>query len=118
MATYSKEQVSEYLQYIGFNAAKYAEAPSMSHLSGLIFKHLAFVPFECLSLHYSKTRRLSLDPEDLYKKVVGHGRGGYCMEVNAFFLVMLRSLGYTVLPTGARVSNATSGRPGNGFGGL
>ncbi len=40
------------------------------------------------------------------------------MEVGSFFLAMLNSLGYSVFPTGARVSNAMSGRPGSGFKGL
>lgn len=69
----------------------------------LQLRHMARVPFESLTLHYSKHHRLSLDLEDLFEKIVGKGRGGYCMEVNAFFGAVLRSLGYTLINVGGRV---------------
>jgi arylamine N-acetyltransferase len=46
---------------------------------------------------------LSLDPEDLFRKIVENGRGGYCMEVSAFFGTVLRSLGFRLYSAGARV---------------
>jgi len=63
------------------------------------------VPFENLSLHYSKLPGISLDTEDLFEKIVERRRGGYCMEVNCFFATVLDTLGYEVVPTGARVLN-------------
>ena len=118
MATYTKEQVSRYLEYAGLDPTLQNEAPSVTQLTRLVAHQLAAVPFESLGLHYSPTRRLSLDVEDLYGKIVGHGRGGYCMENNAFFGAILRSLGYAVFAAGGRVSDATAGRPGGGFTGL
>ena len=78
---------------------------------------LAYVPFGSLGLHYSKTHLLSLDPDDLYQKLIVKRMGGYCMENNTFFGTMLRSLGYKLINAGGRVSEATEGRLGSGYGG-
>lgn len=123
MATYNKEQTDRYLAYVGFSTAQLgaSDGPkpdSLEHLTQLVFRQLATVPMESLSLHYSQTHQISIDPADLYEKMVGTGRGGYCMENNTFFGTMLRSLGYEVLHVGARVSDATAGRDGGGFMGL
>ena len=72
---------------------------------------LVYVPFENLSLHYSTTKVIDLFPDVLFKKMVpeadGQGeqshRGGYCMEVNALFGAILRTLGFTVRSVGAKV---------------
>ena len=90
----------------------------MGWLKELQKRHLARVPFESLSLHYSKHRLLSLNQQDLFQKIVIRGMGGYCMENNAFFGAMLRSLGFTVFNASGRVSDATAGRPGPGYMGL
>jgi len=79
---------------------------------------MATVPFENLALHYSTHHSITLDPECLFEKVVGRGRGGYCMENNCFFGTVLRTLGYAMVSVGARVSNATNGRADGGYTGL
>ncbi|KAF2690220.1 arylamine N-acetyltransferase 1 [Lentithecium fluviatile CBS 122367] len=67
--------------------------------------HLIAIPFENLTLHYSAHRQISIHPEELFKKVIGddNGRGGYCMENNSLFGMLLRSLGYVLFSAGARV---------------
>lgn len=70
------------------------------------------MPFENLSLHYSKYPSISLDKDDLYEKIVIDKRGGYCMETNYFFMIMLKSLGFQVMTTGARVYETGGGRTG------
>ncbi len=69
---------------------------------------LAAIPFESLALHYSSHHTISIDPQALFHKIVerGHGRGGYCMENSCLFGTVLRTLGYDVYPTGARVNEA------------
>jgi arylamine N-acetyltransferase len=84
---------------------------ALSFLAELQKRNLASVPFEDVSLHYSKHRLLSLDPDDLFDKIVTNSRGGYCMEVNCFFGTVLRSLGFTVTNVGGRVNGP------NGYGG-
>lgn len=101
---YTPQQVDDYLAHIGLARRALADAPGpLAALTRLQQHHLARVPFDNIALHYSPTRLLSLDPEDLFHKIVGHSRGGYCMEVNALFGNMLRCLGYRVVSVGARV---------------
>jgi arylamine N-acetyltransferase len=67
---------------------------------------LATMPFGNLGLHYSSHHTISLDAETLFVKLVERRLGGYCMENNAFFATVLRSLGYDLYTTGGRVSCA------------
>ncbi len=114
---YSSEQIDRYLSHIGWDPESPGQPGSLEYLARLMKLHLARVPFECLSLHYSKTHLLSLDPTDLYHKIVDRGMGGYCMETNTFFGTALRALGYSVMSAGGRISDATGGRPGDGYAG-
>ncbi|KAI9857196.1 MAG: N-terminal acetyltransferase [Trichoglossum hirsutum] len=113
---YSPDQLSKYFTHISFREGKH-EKLSLSYLTELLKRHRAKVPFENLSIHYSKTHLLSLDPSDLYTKIVDRGMGGYCMELNIFFGTVLRSLGYTLFYAGGRVSDTTAGIPGAGYAG-
>ena len=71
-----------------------------------------------ISVQYSWHRALSLDSEALFHKIVERRLGGYCMENNAFFSTILRSLGYQLYVTGARISNALEkGANPHGFAG-
>ena len=81
---FNPNQLSQYLKHISF-PPDIPTSYTLAYLSELQKYHLATVPFENLTLHYSKYHLLSLDPQDLFKKVVSRRMGGYCMENNAFF---------------------------------
>ncbi|KAI9710523.1 MAG: N-terminal acetyltransferase [Bogoriella megaspora] len=111
---YTSGQITTYLHYIAHPSPNDIPPPTFSFLKSLITHNLSTIPFDNLKLHYSHhatsstppythSRAPSLDPEDLYKTIVNTGRGGYCVEMNAFFGHMLRSLGFTVKPRGAKV---------------
>lgn len=109
---YSKDQLTQYFDRIRlpqrrrkYDVATLQPADALEHLTTLQQYQLAAVPFENLSLHYSSHRQICLHPEDLFQKIVGdnNGRGGYCMENNALFGTVLRSLGFTVYSAGGRV---------------
>jgi arylamine N-acetyltransferase len=116
---YTPEQVSEFLDRIAL-PAKYRSSPVLKDKNaantaeGLAFAtvlqkyFLANVPWENLDLHYSSHHTVSLDPMHLFHKIVerGMGRGGYCMENTAIFGIVLASLGYDIMTTGARVNEA------------
>jgi Arylamine N-acetyltransferase len=108
MSIYTSAQISKYLEHIGFrhpdNVYQLAADNPLQLLTQLQLLHMARVPFESLSLHYSQSRLLSLDLEDLFDKIVNKGCGGYCMEVNAFFATVLRSLGFKLISVGGRVA--------------
>ena len=109
---YTKEQISRYFAHISLPThlqSMKQPTDDIQFLTSLQKHQLATVPFENLALHYSKHHTISLDPNDLYTKIVTNGRGGYCMENNCFFSTVIRSLGYEVLSAGARPINADGG---------
>lgn len=97
-------QVDQYLHRIG---AKRPDALSPQSLMELTRAHLEQVPFEVLELSEAHTEP-SLEPEDLFEKVVVNRRGGYCFELNKLFYLLLQALGFECCPVGVRV---LMGRP-------
>lgn len=114
---YTEEQLKQYFDYIGLpNEARQklvSKDPSdqLDSLTALIRHHLCRVPFENLDLHYAPVKGISLNVAHLFDKVVTRqaGRGGYCMQNNNFLGTILRSLGYNVMSTGARVAAGFDG---------
>ncbi|RFU80303.1 n-acetyltransferase family [Trichoderma arundinaceum] len=100
--TYSQQQLDRYLDHISYPQSQHPQ-DELQLVIELQAHHLARVPFESIGLHYSPHRLLSLDPDDLFQKVVVQSKGGYCVEMNSFFGEILRVLGFTVLNIGARV---------------
>lgn len=120
---YSSNQLHNYFTRIQL-PQKYLDSPLLSNRSyaatkehGLPFLqaltryHTCEVPFENLELHYSAHKTITLDPAELYIKIVSRRRGGRCMENNTFFASVLRSLGFEVRNCGGRVSRAMSPYP-------
>lgn len=108
MATYTPKQLELYFEHLGIRMPTCDTESADKTLETLTFiqqSHLARVPFDSVALHYSPTRILSLDPEDLFQKIVVNSRGGYCMEVNTLFGAVLRSMGYSVVSVGGRVKH-------------
>jgi hypothetical protein len=113
--TYSASQVDNYLSRIAFpvdRAPKIATASAqtpegLEYLTKLQKSHLISITFENISLHYNKFPGVSLDKEDLFDKIVVRRRGGYCMEQNILFASILRTLGYEVIQSGARVFSSS-----------
>ncbi|CAH0055904.1 unnamed protein product [Clonostachys solani] len=107
---YTEEQIHRYFDRVRLpSSSRHVQVGSLSperQLETLIVlqKHqLMQVPFENTVLHYSWHRVIDLDPEHLFDKIVcSHGRGGYCMENNTLFHIILRTLGYSVYMVGAR----------------
>jgi N-hydroxyarylamine O-acetyltransferase len=66
--------------------------PSISYLKELIRGHVMNIPFENLDIYYKKRIRLNI--EDFFKKLINEKRGGYCFELNALFFHLLIMLGF------------------------
>ncbi|KAK3069796.1 hypothetical protein LTR53_011583 [Teratosphaeriaceae sp. CCFEE 6253] len=120
---YSTSELQDYFERISL-PARYREHPilrdgslaktkeyGLPFLRNLARYHTCNVPFENLELHYSVSRKITLDPSDLYTKIVRRRRGGRCMENNTFFATVLRSLGYELRNCGGRVSRSVSPYP-------
>lgn len=102
-----RAHVAQYLDRIGIRGDI---VPDRATLRDLHAAHLRSVPFENLSIHLGEP--ISLDPRDLFDKIVGRRRGGFCFELNGAFAELLQSLGYEVTMLGARVwSDAGFGLP-------
>lgn len=97
-------QVDQYLTRIG---AKRPDTLSPQSLMELTRAHLEQVPFEVLQMSEAHTEP-SLEPEDLFEKIVVNRRGGYCFELNKLFYLLLQALGFDCYPVGVRV---LMGRP-------
>jgi arylamine N-acetyltransferase len=108
MPSYSPEQLRLYFERIHYPSSDHPNDP-LAFLTDLLKSQLVYVPFETLSLHYSIDRQISLDHQDLFDKIVGRCRGGYCLENNTFFGAVLESLGFKVMGVFCRITYATRG---------
>lgn len=105
-SAYSPEQISTYLDYIKLPSRYHPSARPLLDLSYLTTLHvhqISTIPYENLQLHYSKSHRISLDPQWLFQKFIKNGRGGYCMETSIFYNHVLRALGFDVYTAGVKI---------------
>lgn len=97
----SDEQVSAYLTRMG---VAHRPGPTADSLRELHLQHLLTVPFENLDIHLD--RRITLTVPDLFAKIVGRKRGGFCYELNGLFAALLRTLGFDVVMFACRVQSS------------
>jgi len=85
-------------------AEAFQNEEDLVYLPSLQKYQLVVVPFENLLLHYSKESVITLNPEDLHKKILdgGNGRGGYCRRtIHCHYC--LEDLGFKVINVGAKM---------------
>ena len=68
--------------------------PDLKTLRLLHRRNLLSVPFENLDIHSG--RKIILDREKLFYKIIDEGRGGFCYELNGTFYGLLSALGFKV----------------------
>ena len=95
----TEQQLDKYLERIGYTGTRELTA---ENLDALIRAHITTVPFENITV-YDFDQVPSLDPEDLYKKIVEDRRGGYCFELNTSLHNLLTSFGYDAYPVVVRI---------------
>ena len=93
------EKIEAYFKRIGLEMPEQI-VPDSELLRKLQFAHCTSVPYENLDI--IRGVPLSLDPENLFDKIVTRGRGGFCFELNGLFGWLLRKLGYDVTDVAAR----------------
>ncbi len=91
-------QIQAYLTRTGYDGALDVSAETLCRLH---MAHTLHVPFENLDIHLG--REISLEPNDLFNKIVTQRRGGYCYEMNGLFALVLESLGFEVKRLMARI---------------
>ena len=120
-SAYSDDEVSAWLQRISLPAryrqhmSRPATIPKTEECLVALFRcQITTFSYENLSVHYSPTHRVDINPRSLYSKMMEaphYGRGGYCMELGIFFHHMLRGLGFHVYMTGMRNRTRSDGVP-------
>lgn len=90
--------IRSYLSRIGI---PYIEENTIDFLRNLQYRHVTQIPFENMDI--LRGSPLSLDPIELYKKIVKDIRGGVCYELNGLFHTLLRELGFSVSMVAATV---------------
>ena len=77
-------------------------SPSKENLQKIMLAHIMTVPYETLDCCDFK-RHVNFMPEHLFEKFVLNRRGGYCYEINGFFMAILEGLGYDCYPLSGRL---------------
>ena len=118
--TYTRDELEQYFDRICmpkekrvFDVANLPDHQRLAFLHLLQKHHLVKVPWENLTQHYSWHRVINVKPKHLFRKIVNQpGRGGYCMEANYFFHLVLFSLGFDVYMAGSRIYHPDTVRYG------
>ncbi|WP_225882186.1 arylamine N-acetyltransferase family protein [Streptomyces aureocirculatus] len=87
-----------YLRRIGYEGPRTATVETLFDLHRM---HKAAIAFE--NLDVALERGVSLQLDDVQRKLVDSGRGGYCFEHNLLFAAVLERLGFPVTRLLARV---------------
>jgi len=106
----NSSRLEEYLARIGFRGAP---RPDLATLNEMQRTHVRTVPFENLDVQLG--RRVVMDPDACYDKVVHRRRGGWCFELNGVLSWALKEIGFDVLRLsgGVRRDSAGDGQMGN-----
>ena len=107
--TFSQEELETYLSYIKYDGNR---DPNMENLKKLMLCNLSTIPFENLDLHYHPSYAHVIDQIPFFDKVTKRIRGGYCLQLNYLFSILLQTLGYDVLVSAGRVANSIEGKFG------
>ena len=110
----SDTKLEMFLQYVSLGTLTLAAVQralsqpygQINVLKTLIPLYTSKIPWGGIAYHYSNTSINSLEPEDVFDKLVNRGRGGHCLEMVPFFASVLLALGYDLYMTGARISSA------------
>ncbi len=90
--------ISSYLQRIDFSGTADNSLATLEQIHQL---HPRAIAFENINSFVAE--RVSLEVNDVFEKLVNHGRGGYCFEQNLILAEILKALGFQVTEHAARV---------------
>jgi N-hydroxyarylamine O-acetyltransferase len=90
--------IKEYLSRIKFFGNIKADLNTLNQLHQ---NHIFYVPFENLDIQNGK--KLHLEEQKLFEKIIGSKRGGFCYELNYLFFSLLIDLGFNAKMISARI---------------
>lgn len=91
-------QIEKYLARLDFHAVP---EPDVATLRSLHRAHMRNIPFENLDIHLG--RKIFLEEDHLFTKIVNQQRGGICYELNGLFARLLTDIGFDVTLVAAEV---------------
>lgn len=94
----SDNELQDYLDHIGFSGKPAQDEATLRQLHA---RHPLRIPFE--NLDSWRGHPVLLQPQQVYRKLVQDGRGGYCFEHNQLLQRVLHTLGFVVQGLSARV---------------
>lgn len=94
----STMHLDAYLARIGYTGTR---QPDLATLCAVHRAHLTAIPYENLDIHLGRV--VSMDPAQVFDKLVHRGRGGWCYEMNMTLAWALRELGFNVTMVAAAV---------------
>jgi N-hydroxyarylamine O-acetyltransferase len=94
-------RLDDYLRRVGLADAASSLEPTIGTLRRLHLAHRRTFLFENLTIQSGGGISLAL--EDLERKFLDHGRGGYCFEHNTLFAAVLRDVGFRPITLLGRV---------------
>src|SRR4029079_16579168 len=101
--------VDAYLKRIDYHGSR---EPTLATLCGVHRAHVLAVPFENLDI--PARRRIVLDVDPIFDKIVGRRRGGFCYELNGLYGTLLREMGFQVTFLSARFKRDFGWTPESG----
>lgn len=90
--------IKEYLNRISFVGSTKVD---LSTLKKLHRNHVFHIPFENLDIHNDK--KIKLEEQHLFHKIIKSNRGGFCYELNYLFRSLLMNLGFDTQLISARI---------------
>jgi N-hydroxyarylamine O-acetyltransferase len=93
--------LEQYLNRVGFTGSL---EPNLETLIALHRAHLQSIPYENLEIHFG--RKLELNLERIFERLVLERRGGWCYEMNGLFAWALREIGFDVRLVSTQVTRA------------
>lgn len=97
----TQKELTQYLQRIDYQGSLRCCEDTLSSLQ---WAHLTHIPYENLNLLAGIP--LSLQPADLFRKIITEQRGGYCFELQGLFKELLETLGFSVAQYAGRFLNS------------
>jgi N-hydroxyarylamine O-acetyltransferase len=94
-------KLRQYLDRISYTGSL---KPTLETLIGLHRAHLQTIPYENLEIHFG--RKLELNLERIFERLVLERRGGWCYEMNGLFAWALREIGFNVRLVSTQVTRA------------
>lgn len=85
--------IQTYLKRLNLNQALKVDLDTLITLHRA---HAFTIPFENFNVRLEKP--ISIEPKDIFEKLILNNRGGYCYELNILFAELLKEIGFKVTP--------------------